>query len=317
MEKLERVSAKKLPKPCDLDQTWMKRLGISEKLQRLYWHLSRGELMALEGLRIMADWYKDREMLQPERTPNGLIRRFVKDVDRHWLKTGKGRAVDLKRSLEVLQVYAIYREWAEKYLEDQHVAYEAEIPYSMWRVWESGFDGPGFLSLRIKLLNPSLGILGDIRWRSACIEIVELQVTPVIHAVFEKNPTQCLDKRRWMRTFGACSDRTESDKQGLVGWMIKELQGFSNEVKGGSNITPCQADISWDDPTREQLVKFLDIFSELYYQHRVPRKPAWQFEFQVTEGLEVYVQRKEPDISSFGTFFEKPTERENTGQPSK
>jgi hypothetical protein len=165
---LSNVSPRSLPSFWQLDEVWLERLGASARDQRHYLCLSELERRKLDSDWQLLTYYYDADLQEYNKTPEGFIRRMASELDRLWLRAGKGRAVDFKGALRVLQAYGQYQNWF-KSLPRRVFLVDLVIPY----LWEG--ISRGFCSLRVTLEEPLVGKLGEVVWEKGSIDIDEIE----------------------------------------------------------------------------------------------------------------------------------------------
>ncbi|MCR4311397.1 MAG: hypothetical protein NUV54_02410, partial [Candidatus Taylorbacteria bacterium] len=191
-----------MPEPWILTSDWFDRLEVSEKERRHYRHLSSIERQKIETDRLLAESYEREHLLKEGKTKGGLLTRVAEDIDRTWLRPGKGRAVDFKHTLKVLETYATYRAWAGQYQESTPVL-DVVVPYIISKIFYGlryVHCGPGFIRLKLVLNRPYVGTLGKVLWDEASFSMTEVCVTglesgTVISRAFDRNPFSYLDTK--------------------------------------------------------------------------------------------------------------------------
>ena len=310
----KRIMACDLPLAWELDEEWFNRLEIPEDLRRYYGHISETERQWLESSRLLFEEYRDRRMLLGERTPTSIIRKITQEMDREWLSAGKGRAVDYRNVLTVLDVYACYYAWATVMLSlTPHGVLGLTIPHwmpeSLSEQWKL-YGGPGFVRVSIELYYPSLGKWGDVQWNQMIVRIDEPDIiTPPSRAEFERDPFLYL----YADGPASRSFPYGQTPNGLVSWMGSDCARMYEQEKhtgvGGTvfpyivgNQMVCQDDrfeLRIYNPTRDQLQRFLDTVANLLFAHRISEALP-KLKFTVSSRMEVEVT-----APGEGTFYRR------------
>jgi hypothetical protein len=153
----------------------MDLLGVSDVDRRHYNHMSEAELKFLCALMNLEEWYTSNDILKTGGQLETLVRRLVEEIDSRWLKDGKGRAVDFKHTLQVLQSYTAYQAWINMCMKAEGKILDMIVPYWMERR-SSVEESAGFLRLKIVARDGLVRKIGDLVWDDCRITILNLKV---------------------------------------------------------------------------------------------------------------------------------------------
>lgn len=302
------VSPDKLPEPWMLNEEWLERLEIPEELRRHYGHLSEVERRKLEGDRLLIKYYQERGLLPTGKTTHGLVSRMANDMDRHWLRAGKGRAVDFKKTFEVLEIYADYHAWASQFSgydqRARHTLLDFILPY--WAKDSAPtyhYYSPGFLRITCDVWNPMINQRGIVRWGYFLIEFTELQYTKTWKSDEIIDPFTRLYPEHRLRTFGSrdsCGFLAKLQRRFRIRFDDDQISGQplfrkDQRLQYIMSIGLPEETVTWSEPNASQVKEILDMLAYLHFAERYP-SDAWRLQFEVAPDLTKIV------VAS--TFFE-------------
>jgi hypothetical protein len=328
---IKRIRPDQLVQPWQLDADWMERLEVPERLRRHYFHLSLPERMKLEGDRQLIEHYSQRGLLQDGRTKESLIGRMSQELDRSWLQAGKGRAVDFKQALQVLEIYAAYHAWATTIPHNRAALLDVILPYS----YNGGIPliAGGFLRIQIEVASPLLGKVGDVQWSNGHIELTELRL---VNNRFWMPPSQPFDKGTNLQDYPFCfldikqerrwggwrSDST-AEQYSLIGYLgvyIRDVCGrgkrkeslfqlnFTPPFVAEQNPSESLCCLSFSNPTAHQLQEFLNGLAQRHFDVKTPPNKDWQLQFDVAHDLtSITTASIFKGHSVFGCFYQERT----------
>lgn len=297
-----------LPQPWELTEDWFDRLEIPEALRRHYGHLSTAERHWLEAARLLADDYVKRELLRESLAAAAAVRRLAEEIDYRWLKPPKGRAVDFKKALEVLQIYAAYRAWTDGFSEHMEVL-NVVIPYWIHLEAEYRWRGPGFVQLIVQCYEPSFGKLGGVVWENVPFLVREIGLAEGSRPTreeFEERPFDFIDPQMFLRIPTFRMPPAHSDTLGLMACIGKDLRdSLGSSYRGRSSLMAHEFTIEIVQPEPSLVQALLDAFAELHFPHRVPGD-NWQLAFDVRSDLtQISCLSQVIPVTSFLTRYQK------------
>lgn len=199
----EMIDPKELPAAHLLDEAWLERLEITEMMRRHWLHLSPNERNLLEAERLLAYEYMKRELMLPCKSVREAIAGAANRRDQAWLREGKGRAVDFKACLTILETYAAYRAWATRFPNSLEIL-DVLLPYYC-KLWELNMGGQGFLRVRCTVSRPRLGKLGEVQWGVFSMEYNEVEFDETQNSRWHRDnnfdPFSVIDPKLRARSF--------------------------------------------------------------------------------------------------------------------
>ncbi|MBI2426711.1 MAG: hypothetical protein HYV34_02595 [Candidatus Kerfeldbacteria bacterium] len=317
------ISANHLPFAWQLNDDWFDRLQIAEADRRHYGHLSETEIRWLDANRQMAREYAAREILADGKTPASLVARAVRDIDRTWLQSGKGRAVDFKHALTVLEVYADYVAWASRLNVSTLEILNMVLPY--WMESEAPFYkhyGPGFMKVTCTVYRPLVRMMGEVQWGAIEIEFEELVFTTAWEVDEIIDPFTRLREPHVPRTFTMRGSGGTSDHLGLQHMIIDTLNRFfrtrarreypfirpDQNQYGPFDGTSAFVRLQFDRPEVAQVQEIFDRIACIHFSHRYPRG-WWQLQFDVAKDLtSITAASIGKEVFPFGPHYSSRTE---------
>lgn len=299
---MERIKPYELPQPWELSAEWLSLLGIKDgNVRRSFLSLRKPERQWLECVRQLFYYYQ-KLGIGRGKTLLSLVKEQAHHLDEHWLAAGYGRAVDIKRSLHVLETFAQYRQWAEKIARYRGICINLVCPYWVEETAKLKYGGSGLVRLTIRIRRPTIHTLYDVRWETATIHLREVRLEEQgdidLPFLVTKTKEDRLTKRD-SDSFSKIKKEGEEHRNavGFVGRLVCAFEEaltvpdfpLTKEYLRSGWISPgwstCQIDM--DKPTQAQIAAFLQVFADFYaaYHPQSGQGPAWQLCFDVSEEL--------------------------------
>ncbi|MFH0952196.1 MAG: hypothetical protein V1838_03315 [Patescibacteria group bacterium] len=299
-----------LPSPGHLDEAWLERLGAPGWLARHYQHLSPPELLMINAELACIEYYRDHNLLHPGANYINLFHRKANEMDNHWLIEGKGRGVDYRRALYVVEAYAQYCNWAKAAIEEYNRKDGFCVLDIVWPYYldprKSRFSGGGFFRLQVIGRDLYLGQIGETKWNRTSVVISELALTeiPDDWTEFKKTPFLYLNPRLSLREFSRPSELGGDNPVFHVGMLGHMCQRLRPQLEGKTRLSVFRQDLSpfgeriiktdetyrlklrfpISDSTQRETRGLLQLIADHHHSHRLPREP-WKFEFDVSSNL--------------------------------